>query len=283
MLVAALGMMAEFFTSGAGANRTPMFMFFPVMMVMSVLGSVLYGARGGANRSAEIDGNRRSYLRYLDCLDDDIAATTTDQRRSQHSRHPAPESLWALVGSPRMVERDPDDEDFCSVRVGIGDQALCTTLLEPDLGPAENQDPVTVSAVRALIRQRSVIGRMPIALPLREYPVVAVDGEEQYARGLVRAMVCQLAAQHGPHVIAIAVVTDHRTREEWEWLKWLPRSRTLTGSPRSPDAAVPRGDRRRCACSRRGTARRAGWHLRCQGRRRRVAQARYVCASTPTV
>ena len=222
MLVAALGMMAVYFTSGASANRTPMFVFFPVMMVMSVLGSVLYGARGGANRSAEIDGNRRSYLRYLDCLDDDIAATTADRRRSQHSRHPAPESLWALVGSPRQVEREPGDEDFCWVRVGIGDQPLGTPLLEPDLGATDDQDPVTVSAVRALLRQRSVVGRLPVALPLREYPVIAVDGEEQYARGLVRAMVCQLAVQHGPHVLAIAAVTDERTHANWEWLKWLP-------------------------------------------------------------
>lgn len=234
MLVAAVGMMAVYFTSGTGTNHTPMFMFFPVMMVMSVLGSVLYGARGGANRSAEIDADRRSYLRYLDGLDDDVTAVAADQHRVQHSRHPAPESLWALVGSSRLVEREPDDRDFCCVRVGIGDQGLCTPLVEPELGPVEDQDPVTVSAVRTLIRQRSVVQRLPIALPLTQHRVIAVDGDPPTACGLVRAMVCQLAAHHGPHLVAITAVPDQSTCQEWEWLKWLPHHIHSTGLGAGP-------------------------------------------------
>lgn len=225
MLVATIGMMAVYFTSGATANRAPMFMFFPLMMVMSVLGTLLYGARGGADRVAEIDRNRRSYLRYLDDLDDEIIATAIDQRRQQHWRHPAPESLWASVGGEHTARPRPDDEDFCCVRIGVGDRALRTPLSEPDLGAVEDQDPVTVSAVRTLIRQRSILGEMPIAVPLRRHPVIAVDGDVEQARGLVRAMVCQLAAHHSDESVAIAVTSDRATCHEWDWLKWLPHYR----------------------------------------------------------
>ena len=38
MLVAAVGMMAVYFTSGGQTMRNPMYMFFPVMMLTSVLG-----------------------------------------------------------------------------------------------------------------------------------------------------------------------------------------------------------------------------------------------------
>ncbi len=223
MLVATVGMTALYFTSGATANRAPMFMFFPVMMGMSVLGTLLYGARGGADRSAEIDRNRRSYLRYLDELDDKLIATAIDQRREQHSRHPAPASLWASVGGQATARPGPDDEDFCRVRVGVGEQALCTPLSEPDLGVVEEQDPVTASAVRTLIRQRSIIGDMPIVVPLLRHPVIAVDGDVERARGLVRAMVCQLATHHAVDSIAIAAVTDRGAHHAWEWLKWLPQ------------------------------------------------------------
>lgn len=225
MLVATVGMTAVYFTSGATAGRAPMFMFFPVMMVMSVLGTLLYGARGGADRSAEIDRNRRSYLRYLDELDDEIVATAIDQRREQHSRHPAPDSLWAAVGGKRMARPGPQDADFCCVRVGVGEQALRTPLSEPDLGTVDEQDPVTVAAVRTLIRQRSTVGEMPIAMPLRRHPVIAVDGDAERARGLVRAILCQLATHHASDSIAIAAITDRGTRREWEWLKWLPQYR----------------------------------------------------------
>ncbi|ODQ85823.1 type VII secretion protein EccCa [Mycolicibacterium flavescens] len=217
MLVAAVGMIAVYFTAGSGTGRSPMFMFFPVMMLMSVLGTVAYGARGGAGRSAEIDANRRNYLRYLDRLDDDLLATTAHQHRAQRRRHPPPESLWAVIGS--VAPREPDDADFCRVRIGTGDSGLCTPLREPELGAADEQDPVTVSALRALIAQRSVVADMPVTVSLTAHKVVAVQGDPQHARGVVRAVVCQLAAFHGPESVRLAVAGDLR---EWDWLKWLP-------------------------------------------------------------
>ena len=64
MVVATVGMMVIYFTSGGSAMRNPMFMFFPVMMLVSMLGTVVLGARGGS-RTAEINQDRRDYLRYL--------------------------------------------------------------------------------------------------------------------------------------------------------------------------------------------------------------------------
>ena len=48
MVVATVGMMVLYFTSGASAMRNPMFMFFPVMMLGSLLGTVVSGRAGGA-------------------------------------------------------------------------------------------------------------------------------------------------------------------------------------------------------------------------------------------
>ena len=70
--------------------RNPMYMFFPVMMLTSVIGTLVYGARG-ANRTADINKDRRNYLRYIDTLDSETAATTDDQRRSLRWCHPEPE------------------------------------------------------------------------------------------------------------------------------------------------------------------------------------------------
>ena len=116
MLVAAGGMMALYFTSGAATTaRGPMFMFFPVMMLASVLGSLAYGTRG-ANHTAQLNEDRRDYLGYLDALDQAIANTAVDQHRSLHWIHPDPDALWTLPGGRRMWERGIDDPDFCHVR-----------------------------------------------------------------------------------------------------------------------------------------------------------------------
>ncbi|MEO3760781.1 type VII secretion protein EccCa [Mycobacterium sp. B14F4] len=223
MLVACVGMMAVYFTTGVASKRSPMFMFFPVMMAMSALGSVVYGARGGAARSAEIDASRRNYLRYLDSLDDALAAAVDAQRRSQRWSHPGPELLWALVGDRRMWERRPGDSDCLRVRIGVGSLGLCTPLAAPDANPDEDADPVTTSAMRTLVGRRSAVDGLPVALPLREIPLLTIHGDRETARAMVRAMVCQLAVWHGPDQVAIAAVVDSAYREPWDWLKWLPQ------------------------------------------------------------
>src|SRR5262249_17466361 len=44
------------------------------------------------------------------------------------------------------------------------------------------------------------------------------------ARGLVRAMIAQLAVFHAPDDVLIAVVPSPERRREWEWVKWLPHN-----------------------------------------------------------
>src|SRR4051812_22847798 len=57
MLVATAGMVVLYFRSGTGSARSPMFLFFPVMMLMSALGSVAYGARDN-RRASEVEQGR---------------------------------------------------------------------------------------------------------------------------------------------------------------------------------------------------------------------------------
>lgn len=221
MLVATGGMMTLYFTSGTTTTRGPMFMFFPVMMLASVLGSLAYGNRG-VNHTAQLNEDRRDYLCYLDALDQTVVKTAADQHRSQRWVHPDPEALWTLAGGRRMWERRSDDPDFCEIRVGRADQPLATTLVAPDLGPIDARDPVTSTAVQLLIRRRSLASDMPVAVPLRSFSAVAVDAEPAAARALLNAMVCQLAVLHSPEDVRIAAVVSPTSEAEWEWLKWLP-------------------------------------------------------------
>ena len=221
MLVAAVGMMAVYFTSGAPALRNPMYMFFPVMMLTSVLGTVVYGARG-SNRTADINRNRQKYLRYIDTLDGAAASSIDEHRRALQWCHPEPGSLWTLAGGARMWERRTEDPDHCLVRIGIGDTASSTVLTTPDLGPVEELDPMTVTAMRRLIRRRSTLFDAPIAVALQSFSVITVDGEAKVARAFVRALICQMAVLHAPDQIVISAVISADTCEHWDWLKWLP-------------------------------------------------------------
>jgi S-DNA-T family DNA segregation ATPase FtsK/SpoIIIE len=221
MIVATLGMMAVYFGSGATTGRHPMYGFFPVMMLVSLLGTLVYGARG-SNSAAELNESRRDYLRYLGTVDEAVTEIADAQRRSLQWSHPPPESLWTLVGNARMWERTPGDSDFLHVRVGVGTQRLSATMVVPELAPLDEVDPVTSMALRRLIQRRSVVADVPIAVALRSFSVITIEGDEVAARGLARAMVCQLATLHSPEFLKVVAVVGSSVQGQWDWLKWLP-------------------------------------------------------------
>lgn len=220
MLLAMGGMTLLYFSSGAASSRSPVFLFLPVMMLVSVLGSVAYQSRG-ARRGGELDGDRRAYLRYLDGLDESLARTAAAQHASLHWSHPDPGAVWTMVGGTRMWERRPGDEDFCHVRIGTGPRPLSTTLVAPDLGGAESRDPVIQDAIDRVLADRSTVTDLPVTIDLRAHPRIAVEGSPEAARGVVRALVCQLTVLHGPDVVRVTATGSHADTY-WDWLKWLP-------------------------------------------------------------
>ncbi|KAA0099022.1 type VII secretion protein EccCa [Mycolicibacterium sp. P1-18] len=220
MLLAMGGMTVLYFTSGAASSRNPVFLFLPVMMLVSVLGSVAYQSRG-ARRGGELDADRRVYLRYLDELDGSLARIAAAQHESLHWSHPAPEALWTLVGGARRWERRPGDDDFCHVRIGTGRRPLSTRVVVPDVAGTDARDPVVDDAVDRLLVDRSTVPDLPLTLDLVAHPRIAVEGSTEVARAMVRALVCQLAVLHGPDAVRVAAV-GHHADAHWDWLKWLP-------------------------------------------------------------
>ena len=224
MVVAALGMTALYFTSGAGTARNPMVALFPIMMVMSAVGSLVYGMRND-NRSAELDEARRDYLGYLDEVETTASATARSQRAVGWSNHPGPSGLWALAGGPRMWERGPGDADFGVVRVGVGAQPLATPLLAPEISAAAARDPVTIGALERVLASTATVPRVPLTARLDAASVIAITGPPEAARALLRAMICQLAVFHSPSAVTVSAVVSRGTAGEWDWLKWLPHHR----------------------------------------------------------
>ncbi|KZS68322.1 type VII secretion protein EccC [Mycobacterium kansasii] len=218
--VVMLGITAAAFLSGSSATRSPVFLAFPAMTVASLAVTAVTGL--GRGRDSGLDGERLDYLRYLTGLRAMVTEIAVAQHGSLNWTHPEPDMLFTLVGGPRMWERRPADADFCRVRVGRGTRPLATRLVAPQLPAGQRADPVTVTALRRFLRAHSTITDAPVALSLLE--AVSIEGDAARVRGLIRAMVCQLAVLHPPDQVMIAAVASDRNRGHWDWLKWLPHN-----------------------------------------------------------
>ncbi|ODR13846.1 secretion protein EccC [Mycobacterium shimoidei] len=212
-------MMVVLCYSRSGMTRNPMFVAFPLLMLVS---SGVTAVAGRDRSTGDLNTGRADYLDHLSDLRRTVVKTAAAQRTSLFWCHPDPVSLWTLVGSSRMWERRSADTDFCQVRIGVGKQPLATRLVPPPMGP-KHSDPVTTTALERFLQAYSTLTDVPVPLDLGGI-AVTVAGQKAHARELLRAMICQLAVLHSPSRLLIVAVIGERSRSQWDWLKWLPHN-----------------------------------------------------------
>ncbi|NJC69179.1 type VII secretion protein EccCa [Planosporangium thailandense] len=202
---------------------------------VSTLGMLATSWSNSGPKKSEMMAARREYLRHLAVLRRQVRETAQRQRTGLFYRHPDPKQLWSTVDSHRLWERRAGDGDFGIVRVGLGPQTLATPLVPPMTRPLEDLEPMTAGALRRFLDAYSIVPDLPVAVSVRGFWRVYVRGASaarpgggpatsDAARGLVRAMIAQLAVFHAPDDLLIAVCTAPERRAEWEWVKWLPHN-----------------------------------------------------------
>lgn len=225
MLVAVIGMIALMITvGGRDMARSPMFLLFPMMMIMSMVGMFMGGGNRNGKAAAELNEERKDYFSYLANLREEADTTGAEQRTALEWSHPDPRALTDVVGTRRMWERRPSDADYCHIRVGIGTHRLATRLMAPETGPPEDLEPVSTVALRRFVKTHSVVHALPTAVSLRAFPTITFEGERRLAQQLVRSMVLELCTFHGPDHVQVAIVTANPDGENWSWVKWLPHA-----------------------------------------------------------
>ncbi|MBV7303070.1 type VII secretion protein EccCa [Corynebacterium sp. TAE3-ERU2] len=222
MVLAMVGMVALMLTGERQLN--PMMLLFPLMMGASMLAMFL--PQGGEDS----DDTRRTYLRHLSHVRRAALNNAAAQRAHELHRHPDPKALYAAAGSPRMWERSLGDPDVGEVRIGRGTTALCTPIELQNINATEDLDPVCAVALRHMVTAVDTVPAMPLVVQVGSFSVISLHGEK--ARALARALIAQLVFHHGPEAIGIEVLSGARATTadaaegEWQWLKWLPHTRT---------------------------------------------------------
>ena len=94
MIVAVLGMVAYVFLAPGPDKSNPLFLMFPIMMVLSTVG-MFAGGRGAGQAKAEMNEDRKDYLRYLGQMRERARETAQEQRAAMEWSHPDPAALWS--------------------------------------------------------------------------------------------------------------------------------------------------------------------------------------------
>ncbi|AZA14276.1 type VII secretion protein EccCa [Corynebacterium choanae] len=210
MVVVFGAMIAMMVLRGGGFN--PMMLLFPVMMLASM------AAMFGGNQTEDVTETRRTYLRHLQQVRRQAQQHSQQQRRYLTHRFPASETLWSMLHTPRLWERDQTMEDFGWVRIATGEVALATPVQLAQPGAPEDLDPVCAISAAHVIDTVSTVPDCPVGLTLTDFPVIALTGPGR--TGMARSLIVQLAFHHGPDSITITTLGSG-----FDWVKWLPHAR----------------------------------------------------------
>lgn len=234
MALSSLAMVLMFVRPGSG----PLAWVGAGLMLVAAVGMLLAQMmRSGVEHKQKLHGDRRDYVRYLGQVRLKMRGALVQQRKAALWVHPHPGSLWSMVMGYRLWERRPSHEDFGEVRIGLGKQRSSTKLLPPESKPLEDLEPLSAHALRRFIRAYSTLDNAPTAVYLRGFARLQFQGGPEEVRGLVRAMLSQLATAHGPGDALVAMCVSDEARDHWDWVKWLPHnqdaaSRDATGTRR---------------------------------------------------
>ncbi|MFE6765639.1 type VII secretion protein EccCa [Streptomyces sp. NPDC057689] len=220
-----------------GGQGSGIFMYIALGMMVLAAAAMMVGQvmRKAGDRKQRLRGERRDYLRYLAQSRRTVQRTVVEQQLALAWRHPEPTVLRSMVRTTRLWERRTKDVDFAELRVAVGDQQLALRLNPVSTKPVEDLEPLCAHALRRFIRAYSTVPGQPIALYLRSWSRVLLRGDQDAARGMLRAALSQLAVFHPPEEVWIAVCADDEHRAEWEWVKWLPHNQ----HPQETDGAGP--------------------------------------------
>lgn len=219
-----------------GGSRGPMGGIIGGMYAVSMMGMMIsQTGRQNDEQAQQLDTGRREYFRYLSQTRKQVREAADKQRAAVSFLHPAPETLWTVIGHRRMWERRREDPDFGSVRVSVGPQQFAKRLTPPESVPLEDLEPLTTGALRRFIRTHRLVQHVPITINLAGFREIRLIGDPELCRNLAHSMLAQAVTWHAPNDLRMMVAADPSLQQQWSWVKWLPHLQ----HPSARDGAGP--------------------------------------------
>jgi len=222
VMMAAMGIMAYFMSeSEQGGGPTMYFML--IMMVASPIGGVIIYFMQKNKAEEEAERRTREYRNLLRQHVDELKKLQERQQEIAHYNDPSPEECLEIVVKLERAlwARSPSDEDYLSVRVGLGERASTIAVKVPQSHDPLNIDPLIAKA-QEVAGHFAKVPFMPVHLNIRNSGIVGVVGPKEDVQCQMRAILIQLATHHAPSEVKLVVVYPQAEQEIWSWARWLP-------------------------------------------------------------
>lgn len=215
------------FTGGFG-------MLFSIPMMITGVLVTVHNHRSQKKKYSQREELLRSkYQGYIQSCEKKLSEAAQTQRETAlyTALSPADCLRMARQVERRLWERTSGDEDFLSLRVGLGEEPLNADVRTPKVGFVLEEETFT-RAPQQLAEQYQTVTGIPVLCGLRQYPSLGILGQRSQVLSAARALLVQAAAHHGYDELKVVALFPQEELEQWKWLRWLPHTYNETRSQR---------------------------------------------------
>jgi len=175
----------------------------------------------------EYEGKLAAYRSELAGIDARCAGIVDRESRILARQYPGQARLDEIATTQDRLlwERRPGDDDFLAVRLGNG--ARPTSIVFKKSSASEGG-----SLADEVTKKHAVLSPGPITIRLTPGASKGVHGEQNRVDALLRSIAHQVAHQHSPSEVRLAVFS--RSEAICGWAKWLPHCRLASTRESTP-------------------------------------------------
>jgi S-DNA-T family DNA segregation ATPase FtsK/SpoIIIE len=228
--------------SGSGAGG----MLFVIPMAITVVATGILGIIGFISTNRQMNEKTDAYKRRLIDIRNQVQTAHDKQRNFYRFNYPEPHIAVGLAGDreeggpdSRLWERRTTDDDFGSLRLGVGTVASSLTYKAPNQSAEGSGSIVLLNDALKIADDAQFVTDVPIIISLRSHTkeqsdesiaaqhAIGVAGHERAkVNDFVRAMLVHFAAFHAPTDARLYVIGSPDSKPQWDWARWLPHTNT---------------------------------------------------------
>lgn len=196
-----------------------------VMCVSMLAGALLWPnlLRKYNKRQEEANEKYRKekYTAYLSTKEREIHSKyERNARVLNETLMPDPDTLisFAIDQNRRLWERSPSDDDFLSLRLGVGEREFCVEIQAPNKGFVLEDDILVDNAI-ALANKYRTITNVPVGVSLLDNRVIGVVGDSV---AVANTMITNIVALHAHDEVKIVLIYTPQKSNNLKWAMDLP-------------------------------------------------------------
>ena len=194
-----------------------------VMLISTILWPTLMKRYSKKKQKEKEEERQRKYIEYLESKKSKIEQSRVNQYQILNENYPEPKNLETIILNKRrnLWERRVEDEDFLSVRLGIGNIPL-----RINLNYASEEFSMSTDKLKEEVKQigetAKDIANAPVTANLVERNKLVIIGDKYYRESMIKSIILQLATYHPYTDLKLVVMMDDDNADIWQNIKNLP-------------------------------------------------------------